>query len=738
MNFKGFPHFLQLDAKDCGPTCIQIISKHYGKYFDLDGIREKCGVTKEGASVYDLCNAAESLGFKVLPVKTSYKKLLNELPLPCIIHWRKKHFVVLYKIKKDKVYISDPAIGLMTLTKKEFVNGWLAHIREPQQWNKGVLILLEPSEKFNDQVSKTKKESSFDIFNYLISYLKPYKRQVYQMLITMFVLTLLQAVFPIITQAVIDTGIATKDLGFIQLMLIANIVLITCTSAGGWIRQSINMHISQRVKTSLLSGYIMKLLKLPLSFFENKLVGDILQRVMDYERLESFLMNSAFSIFLAILNLAVFGIILIVYDVTLFWIFLLGSLLYVLWVLMFWNIRKKMDLQYFSLMALNHSHWIEMLTNIQDIKNNNYEQGKRWKWEKVQVKLYHVATKLLTVNQSEMVGSNLINTLRDIALTFYSAMLVIEGEMTFGMLIAVQYIIGQLKGPISELVNFISSYQIAMISYSRMSEVDRIEEEEVDDNVIDAFFPESKTLSLKSVSFKFQNNSPYIINNVSLIIPEGKITAIVGASGSGKSTLIKILLRLYKPTFGDLLIGSNNSSTISLKEWRNRIGVVTQENQLFKDTIFNNITLGNDTFDKERFLTAVKVANIDSEIGRLPLGYNTLMGENGRGLSEGQKQRIFIARAIYKNPDYLFFDEATNALDSYNEKLVVEELDKEFKGRTVVIAAHRLATIKNAHQIIVMKDGKIFEIGTHASLVKKKTEYYKLFESQLYEVVKNV
>lgn len=722
---------MQLDTKDCGPASLQIISRYYGKYFDLDDIRDKCETTREGISVYDLCKAAELIGFKTLPVKTSYRKLQEEIPLPCIVHWRKSHFIVVYKVTKDKVYISDPAIGLISYTKKEFVNGWLAHIREKQAWRKGVLIALEPTDKFLGLTSKKPKKSSFEILRYLSAHLKPYTGQVVRLLLTMLVITLLQAVFPIITQSVVDTGISTKDLGFIKLLLIANVILVISTSAGNWIRQSINMHISQRVKVSLLSNYIIKLLKLPLKFFENKLIGDILQRAMDYERLESFLMNSAFSIILASLNLIVFSVILIIYEPLLFWIFILGSVLYVLWVLFFWNIRKKMDIRYFSLMAQNHSHWIEMLSNIQDIKNNNYEQGKRWRWEKVQVKLYHVAIKLLGVDQAQQVGSNLINTLRDVALTFYSATLVIEGQLTFGMLIAVQYIIGQLKGPVSEVVNFISSYQLAMISYTRMAEVDRTEEEETDEIASNTFFPTSKSLSLKNVSFRYHQNGAYILSNISIVIPEGKVTAIVGASGSGKSTLVKILLRLYKPVSGEFLIGSSNSKNVSLKKWRENIGVVTQESQVFKDTILNNIVLGKGDFDKERFLKAVEVANVKDEIEKLPLGYNTLMGENGRGLSEGQKQRILIARAIYKNPNYLFFDEATNALDSYNEKVVVRNLNEAYQGKTVIIAAHRLATIKDADQILVLDQGKLVETGNHRSLVTKKGQYYKLFESQI-------
>lgn len=730
MNLKKFPFFNQLDAKDCGAACIQIISRYYGKYLDLDDIRRKCETTKEGVSVHDLCNGAEILGFKTLPVKTSYKKLLNEIPLPCIIHWRKSHFIVVYKVKKDKVYVSDPAIGLITYSKREFVQGWLAHIREYQSWSKGVLIALEPTDKFNELTSSKRKNSSIHIIKYLSVHLKPYKKQVISLLLTMFVITLLQAVFPIITQSIVDTGISTKDIGFIQLLLIANVILILSTSAGNWIRQSINMHISQRVKVSLLANYIVKLLKLPLMFFENKLIGDILQRAMDYERLERFLMNSAFSIFLAGLNLIVFSIILTIYNPLLFWIFIIGSVLYVLWVLFFWSIRKKMDIKYFSLMALNHSHWIEMLSNIQDIKNNNYEQGKRWKWEKVQVKLYRVAIKLLNVDQAQQVGSNLINTLRDVGLTFYSAILVIDGTMTIGMMIAVQYIIGMLKGPVSEVVNFISSYQLALISYMRMSEVNRVDEEETEEVASNAFFPSNKTITLKNVSFKYNANGRYVLSNISAIIPENKVTAIVGASGSGKSTLIKVLLRLYNPVVGEYLIGSSNSLNVSLKKWRANIGVVTQDSQLFKDTILNNIILGEGDYIKKEFLRAVEIANIKEEIENLPLGYNTLIGENGRGLSEGQKQRVLIARAIYKNPKYLFLDEATNSLDSSNEEIVVKNLNSEYSGKTVVIAAHRLSTIINADQIIVLEEGRVVEIGDHKRLMKNSEKYSKLFKNQ--------
>jgi ATP-binding cassette subfamily B protein len=733
MNFKRFPFYKQLDAKDCGPASLQIVSKYYGKYFNLDFLRDRCGVNKEGTSIHSLCKAAESIGFKTLPVNCSYKQLHQEVPLPCIVHWRKKHFIVVYKVKKNKVYVSDPEIGLITYTKSEFVNGWLAHLREPNAWKKGKLIALEPTDTFKENKNMSEKTSGYNLLSYLLSHLKPYKSQVLQLFLTMLFITLLQSVFPILTQSIVDIGISTKDINFIQVLLLANIVLIISTSIGNWIRSSINTHIASRIKVSLLSNYIIKLLKLPVSFFENKLIGDILQRVMDYERIEAFMLNSAFTIILAILNLTVFSTILIFYEPKLFYIFFIGSALYILWILLFWNIRKKMDFQYYSLIALNHSHWIEMINNIHDIKNNNYEQGKRWKWEKVQVKLYNVSIKLLGINQTEQLGSNLINTLRDVGLTFLSAYLVINGEMTIGMLVAVQFIIGQLKNPINEIVNFIRSYQMAMISYQRMGEVDRIKQE--DDILITEetkyFFPKERSIFTENLSFQFGKGSNIVLKNLALFIPEGKITAIVGSSGSGKSTLIKVLSRIYTPTAGKLFVGGQNIENIVLKDWRDKIGVVTQETRLFKDSILNNIVLGQNEFDEERFLKSIKVANIEYEITQLPLGFNTLLGENGIGLSEGQKQRILIARAVYKNPDYFFLDEATNNLDSKNEKIVMKNLMSEFENRTVIIAAHRLGTIMNADQIVVLDKGRIVELGNHIDLIKNKEGvYYSLFKDQ--------
>jgi ATP-binding cassette subfamily B protein len=722
-----FPNYRQLDGKDCGPTCIQIIAKYYGKFISLQEIRELSAISKEGLSLYELGLTAERLGLKSLPVKATLSNLVSEIPLPCIANLGNKHYVVIYKIDKKYIYVSDPFLGLVKYSMDEFIKRWIGINNEKSE--KGILLLLEPTDKFNN-IKSTENPSKVYAFNYFISHLKPYKKQTTQLLLTMFVLTLIQAILPFITQSIVDTGITSKDYNFIILLLVANVVLVISVTLGNWIRQSINIHISSRIKISILSNYIIKLLKLPLAYFENKLVGDILQRALDYDRMENFIMNSAFSIILAFFNLLVFGVILFIYQPILLFVFILGAVLYITWTLFFWNIRKKMDFEFFALMAKNNSHWIELLTHIEEIKNNNYEQGKRWSWEKIQVKLYHINLKILKINQIELVGSNLINTLTDIALTFLTVYFVIEGEITLGMMIAVQYILGQLKSPLSAIMQFISSYQSAFISFARISESTSIPEEQLEENIYHRALPETKSLTLKKVYFAYNNTTKNTLTNINLTIPQGKITAIVGASGSGKSTLLKILSRLYKPSSGDYFIGNTNMSSVDLSFWRNRLGVVNQNSDVFKETIKENIILGSE-YEIDKFYEVIKRVNLLDEIESMPAGFNTLMGENGRGLSEGQKQRIMIARALYKNPDYLFLDEATNSLDSINESILVKNLNEIFEGKTVVIVAHRLATIKNADNIIVLDKGEIVEIGNEKELLSKKGFYYRLIKNQI-------
>ena len=722
-----FPNYRQLDGKDCGPTCVQIIAKYYGKFLSLQEIRELSSISKEGLSLYELGLTAERLGLKSLPVKATLSNIEKDIPLPCIAHWGNKHYIVIYKTDRKYVYVSDPLLGLVKYNYEEFAKRWIGNNNENTE--KGILLLLEPTDKFND-IKPSANPSKVYAFNYFISHLKPYKKETSQLLLTMFVLTLIQAVLPFITQSIVDVGITAKDYNFIVLLLIANVVLIIGVSIGNWIRQSINIHISSRIKISILSNYIIKLLKLPLSYFENKLVGDIFQRALDYDRMENFIMNSAFNIILSFFNLLVFGIILFIYQPVLLGVFILGAVLYVSWTLFFWNIRKKLDFEYFTLKAKNNSHWIELLTHIEEIKNNNYEQGKRWSWERVQVKLYHINLRILKINQIDSVGSNLISTLSDIALTFLTVYFVIEGEITLGMMIAVQYILGQLKGPLSAIIQFISSYQIAYISFIRINESSNVPDEQLEEKIYHRTLPETKSLILKNVSFNYNNSTKNTLAHINLTIPQGKITAIVGASGSGKSTLLKILARLYVPTSGDYFIGNINMSSVDLGIWRDKLGVVNQNSDVFKESIKDNIILGSE-YDIDKFYEVVKRVNLLDEIESMPAGFNTLMGENGRGLSEGQKQRIMIARALYKNPEYLFLDEATNSLDSINESILVKNLNEIFEKKTVVIVAHRLATIKNADNIIVLDNGNIVEIGNEKDLLLKRGFYYRLIQNQI-------
>ena len=724
---KRFPNYRQLDSRDCGISCLQIISKYYGKFFSIQDIRYLSSVSKEGLSLYELGLTSERLGLKSLPVKVEFEKLIGNIPLPCIAHWRNNHYVVIYKITRKTVYVSDPKVGLVKYSHKEFLEGWLNY--EKDETKKGILLLLEPTDKFNE-IKPSLNPTNVYAFNYFISHLSPYKIQVYQLLATMVILTLVQSAIPFITQSIVDTGIASKDYSFISMLLIANIVLVISVSIGSWIRQSINIHISSRIKVSILSNFIIKLLKLPVNYFENKSSGDIFQRALDYDRMESFIMNSAFSIILAILNIIVFGTILFIYKPVILFIFLFGGILYVCWNLFFWNVRKKLDMNYFALKAKNNTHWMELLTHIQEIKNNNYEQGKRWSWEKVQVKLYYLGIKVLRINQIDTLGANLINTISDVVLTFVSVYYVIDGEITIGMLIAIQYILGQLRSPLSEITKFISSYQMAYISFIRMNDSSNTPDEQIEEDVTARELPINKTIFLKNIYFKYNNASNYILNNVSLVIPEGKVTAIVGASGSGKTTLLKILTRLYSPVQGEYFIGNINMSSIDINEWRKNIGVVNQGAEAFKESIKDNIVLGSD-YNQNKLHEVLQQVNLLNEINTLPSGFNTMMGENGRGLSEGQKQRLMIARALYKDPEFLFLDEATNSLDSINENIIVDNLNKSFEGKTVILIAHRLATIKKANNIVVMNNGSIVEMGNEEQLLNKKGYYYELFKNQM-------
>lgn len=594
MRLKKFPTCQQLDAKDCGPACLQIICKYYGRYYDLEYLREITGTRKEGSTVYDLLVALEKIEIKSIPLKTSYKKLHAEIPLPCIAYWKGNHFIVVYKVTEKHVYVSDPQIGLIKYTKQEFAKGWLGYIQEKDAWKKGVCIALEPTSDFQkDKDNKDHQKPNYiSAFNFIAQFIKPYKKEVLQILLVLTALTLMGVLIPIITQTIIDRGISSRDISFIGLMMVSALVLNISSSLGTWVQQSINMHFSVRVKISMLSDYLSQLFKLPLSFFENRLMGDLLQRSYDYDRIESVVLYAFFNTVLGVMTFVVFGALLAYYHVTIFLVFLGLSGLYMLWTFLFLSIRRKMDIRYFSYIAANHSHWMEILSRILDIKSYGFGKNKIWQWEKVQIGLYKTRTKLLHVDQMEQLGGNIINTVKNLLVIYIAVISVIEGDMTIGVLISVQYIMGQLNNPLNSIIQFISTAQLAYISYMRISEIKNSPAEELENSIPKGLVKFGQDIYFKNVYFKYSVNEDFILKSNSFKIPGCSLTALVGASGSGKSTLIKLLMQLYRPSSGDMLLGEQHFLSIAASDWRSECGIITQESSILRDTILSNIVFG--------------------------------------------------------------------------------------------------------------------------------------------------
>lgn len=725
---KKFPFYKQLDRKDCGPTCLRMIARYYGKIYSLERLRENSYISREGVSLAGICDAAESIGFRTLSAKIPYEKLKQEVPLPFIAPWRGRHFIVVYSFKKESVLAADPAYGLISYSKKEFLEGWLNYTSNGE--NRGIVLLLEPTPDFYkaEDDSQLKKNN----FKFLFSYLGPYKRYVVQLVLALLTGNVLLLLFPFLTQAIVDVGISQQDIGFINLILIAHIMLFLSRTAIDFIRSWILLHISTRVNIFIISDFLIKLMKLPLSFFDSKMIGDLLQRIGDHQRIELFLTSTTLNILFSFFSLIIFGAVLAYYDLTIFGIFFLGSLLYAGWIVLFLEKRKILDYKLFDQTAQNRSHLIQLISGIQEIRLHNAERQKRWEWERIQAKLFRVSIKNLSLNQYQQIGSAFINELKNIFITFWAAKSVIDGDITLGMMLAVQYIIGQLNTPINQMIGFVHSAQDARLSLERMGEIHNKEDEETQGESKVSIFPENRSLSIKDLSFQYEGpHSPKVLRNINMHIPEGKITAIVGASGSGKTTLVKLLLKIYNPDQGEIKLGDINLANFSNKLWRSKCGSVLQDGYIFSDTIAKNILINGEQLDQEKLIYSVKVANIQEFIESLPLGYNTMIGMDGHGLSQGQKQRILIARAVYKNPEYIFFDEATNALDANNEKIIMENLDRFFQGRTVVIVAHRLSTVKNADQIIVLDKGEVIEVGTHLKLTQERGAYFHLVRNQL-------
>ncbi|MCD7936839.1 MAG: peptidase domain-containing ABC transporter [Tannerellaceae bacterium] len=730
---KSFPHYTQLDAMDCGPTCLRMIAKYYGRSYSPQMLRERSFITREGVSMLGISDAAETIGFHTNGVKITLEQLLEDAPLPCILHWNQNHFVVCYRIKKKRngnytFYISDPAGEQYTMDKEGFCKCWISSAIQNQET--GTALLLTPSPEFY-QVSEGDEKQEKNL-RFFWGYLRPYKSQLIQLIIGMLTGSMLALILPFLTQAVVDQGISNNNLSFVTLVLIAQLVIFVTQLGVNFIQSWITLHMNTRISIALISDFLAKLMKLPLRFFDTKNIGDIMQRIGDHSRIQSFMTGTSLSTIFSFVNFFIFAIILGYYNLTILFVFLLGNTLYITWIMLFLRYRRKLDFARFTQSSANQGSLIQMVTGMQEIKLNNCEKQERWKWERIQVKLFRISIQGTALGQYQQLGSVFFSQTTSILVSFLSAKAVIDGGITLGMMMSISYIIGQLAGPISEVINFTQSFQDAKISLERLSEIHNKEDEE--QTIADKlnYLPDDRSIELKNIFFSYDGaDRDYVLEDLSLRIPENKLTAIVGASGSGKTTIIKLLLGFYPPLKGDIRIGETSLNDINQHLWRQKTGAVMQDGYIFSDSIAKNIAVGDEIIDKEKLRHAVRVANIEDFILSLPLKYNTKIGMEGNGISQGQRQRLLIARAVYKNPDYLFFDEATNALDANNERIIMDNLNEFYKGKTVVVVAHRLSTVQHADNIIVLEKGKIIEEGTHTELTAKKGAYYTLVKNQL-------
>lgn len=728
----NFPHYIQLDAMDCGPTCLRMIAKFYGKSYSLQTLRSRSFITREGVSMLGISDAAESIGFRTSGLRITFKQLVEDVPLPCILHWSQKHFVVCYDIRKKKdgyrIAIADPANQLVTYKEDEFKKCWITTKADGEE--KGTALALEPSPDFYEQDDE--KHTTEHNLAFFLKYLTPYKKQLIQLVLGMLTISVLQLIFPFLTQSLVDIGIHSGNLSFITLILISQLVVSVSQISVGFIRSWIMLHMNARINIALISDFLTKLMKLPLHYFDTKMIGDIMQRIGDHRRIETFLTGSSISTLFSFVNFFIFAFVLAYYDLVILAIFFIGNAFYVCWILFFMRYRRELDIRRFAQAAGEQSSLIQLVTAMQEIKLNNCEKQKRWQWERIQVKLFKISIQGLALGQIQQIGSIFFNQTTNIIISFIAAKAVVEGEMTLGMMMSMTYIIGQLSGPVSSFIGFAQQLQDAKISLERLNEVHGKKDEEQDIETKLMILPEKQDIKIENLSFSYDGaDRDYILKDLNLEIPARKVTAIVGASGSGKTTLIKLILGFYAPNKGKIKIGEIPLENINPHLWRSHTGSVMQDGFIFSESIAQNIAIGEEQIDIEKLRHAVTVANIRDFIDSLPLGYNTKIGMEGNGISQGQRQRILIARAVYKNPEFLFFDEATNALDANNEKEIMEHLHGFYKGKTVVVVAHRLSTVRDADKIVVLDKGQVTEEGTHQELIAKQGLYYQLVKNQL-------
>ena len=732
---KRFPFYAQYDTMDCGPSCLRMIARYYGRSYSLQTLRRRSFITREGVSMLGISDAAESIGMRTMGARLTMEQLIEGVQLPCILHWNQCHFVVCYKIKRSRrghllFYIADPASQLVKHDEETVRKCWLTH-REGGE-DRGVALLLAPGPDFKSvNVEEAEPSTKRDLL-YFARYFLPYKSQFVQLVVGMVLGSALQMAFPFLTQALVDVGIKDRSLSFITLILIAQLALFVAQLAVGFLRSWIMLHINSRIDIALISDFLMKLMRLPLHYFDTKMTGDIMQRIGDHGRIKTFLMGNAINIVFSLANFFIYAVILGYYSMSILGIFFLGNTLYVLWILSFMKYRRELDVRRFNQSAGEQSKLIQLIQGMQEIKLNNCERQKRWEWERIQVRLFKINVKSLTLGQVQQVGTVFFTQTTSIIISFVAAEAVVEGRMTLGMMMALTYIIGQVSAPIGEFIGFAQSFQDAKISIERLNEIHSLKDEENDIEDKLSALPSSHDLHVENVSFSYSGaDRDYALNDVSLDIPANKVTAIVGASGSGKTTLVKLLQGFYAPNKGRILLGNTPLSIINPHLWRSKTGSVMQESFIFSDSIARNIAISQEEIDVQRLYDAARIANVDDFIQSLPLGYHTKIGMEGNGVSAGQRQRILIARAVYKNPEFIFLDEATNSLDANNERTIMNNLHDFYKGRTVLVVAHRLSTVCDADHIVVLDKGRVVEQGTHQQLTSMHGYYYRLVKNQL-------
>ena len=732
MTTRRIPSVLQHDAMDCGVACISMICEWYGIYAPIPDLKKSCVPTKEGVSLKRISTTLEELGFNVVGGRATIKLLVEKAVLPVILHWSQNHFVVLFKITnkhgKYVFHVSDPAVGVITYTQEEFEKKWISTRTHDE--DKGIALFIYNNQNVWGKQSFQKSTKKYrPALVQLMPYFGRYKYFFLLLVFGYIMISLLQLILPYLTQSIVDVGIANKDLSIITLILIAQLMLLIGATSVRMVNNWITLHISTRVSISLISDFLIRLVKSPMEFFDHKKIGDTVQRIGDHDRIENFITTQSLSLLYSIITLVVFSIVMLTYNVKIFIVFLAFSTVYFVWLLIFMKKRKVLDYKFFGISSASQGATYQLISGIQEAKLQNNTQEQRWKWEDIRVDLFDANIEQLKLSQKQQIGSTFINESKNIVITIIAASLVINGSITLGMMLAIQYIIGQLSVPVIQIANYIYNIQDVKISLERINEIKNQKDENADRhnslNITD------NSIKIKNLSFRYEGSSVDVLKNINLTVDNNETVAIVGSSGSGKTTLLKLILQYYLPQNGCIEMGGTDLRDVNVQSLWDRCGVVMQDGYIFSDTIAKNIATSTDEIDLSRLKYAADMARLSPFIESLPLKYNTIVGDDGRSLSSGQRQRLLIARAIYKNADFLFFDEATNALDATNEKFILQNINQFIHNKTALIIAHRLSTVKHADKIVVLEDGYVVESGTHDELISNKSYYYNLVKNQL-------